>query len=740
MQDLTPGQRIAERFTLTRRLAPDGDRDVWLADDSESALPVTLRFFSGLPLSIVKPEIKSELARAGRIVHPSLARCIGLFEHGNSTLLAHEFVPGGDMQLLAGRDCTSVLPVVLPLASALAYLHDLGLSHGAVDERALRLDAAGNASLNALGSAWLTQGELPVPKTDISAFGAMLERLCGAATGTPVPPTLAALFAAMRPAAQSGAEGVVDMHEVARRLTRVIDPDASDGSRARPLSGAAQGPITSRARGERTVSPTPSRANARPGISMAVALPALLLLVLAVVYVLFFLPDPSTTPTVAKSVGESASPTSPATAAQPASNDPGAAPFAAAAAAKERADAQDAAMQLLRSLVALDERGAARWAPEDYAAARLAGDEGDALYREQGFGAALARYNEGLQLAESLIGRSGEVLNNAIADGNAALAAGDGDEAKRQFDLALAVDKESPQAKAGLERAALLGAVLEKMRLGAAAEQASDLSSARDYYREASELDARYQAAGDALQRVLGQLGARNFQELMSRGFRELDAGMVDAARATFEQAARLRPGSAGPRDALAQVASRVRESDIATRRASAEAAEGNEDWAAAVATYNAILQTDNTLVFARQGLERAEQRALLATVMQRYIGEPLRMFSNDAYNEARAALAQARTVPAPGPVLTRQIKALAEHVAVARTPVVVQLQSDGLTSVTIYKIGELGRFEQQSVGLIPGRYTAVGSRSGYRDVRQEFEVLAGRSPPPVRILCEDPV
>jgi hypothetical protein len=41
---------------------------------------------------------------------------------------------------------------------------------------------------------------------------------------------------------------------------------------------------------------------------------------------------------------------------------------------------------------------------------------------------------------------------------------------------------------------------------------------------------------------------------------------------------------------------------------------------------------------------------------------------------------------------------------------------------------------------LVPGQYTAVGTRPGYRDVRRQFDVHPGRATPPVVIACEDKI
>ena len=46
--------------------------------------------------------------------------------------------------------------------------------------------------------------------------------------------------------------------------------------------------------------------------------------------------------------------------------------------------------------------------------------------------------------------------------------------------------------------------------------------------------------------------------------------------------------------------------------------------------------------------------------------------------------------------------------------------------------------FEQTSISLKPGRYVAVGKRSGYREVRQEFTVGFGLTPESVTVQCNE--
>jgi len=103
-------------------------------------------------------------------------------------------------------------------------------------------------------------------------------------------------------------------------------------------------------------------------------------------------------------------------------------------------------------------------------------------------------------------------------------------------------------------------------------------------------------------------------------------------------------------------------------------------------------------------------------------IDQYLRRFGGDrAVTQVRAALVE-RLVDA------------------AETPVQVALASDNLTDVTIYRVGRLGTFERKDVDLLPGRYTVVGVRAGFRDVRRELNVPPGGDAPMLVIRCEEPI
>jgi acetyl esterase/lipase len=142
----------------------------------------------------------------------------------------------------------------------------------------------------------------------------------------------------------------------------------------------------------------------------------------------------------------------------------------------------------------------------------------------------------------------------------------------------------------------------------------------------------------------------------------------------------------------------------------------------------------------AQEGVERAEPRAMIDAELQSFLDKPERLYSPAGRDIARNVLERAARFNAPGPRLRDQQARLTQKLREAETPITVALASDNATDVQIYRVGKLGLFEQRSLELMPGRYTVVGTRQGYRDVRKELNLLPGAAPPTLVVRCEEPI
>lgn len=476
--------------------------------------------------------------------------------------------------------------------------------------------------------------------------------------------------------------------------------------------------------------------------------PALALLVMLVLAVVFLLPrivEPTrnaASPPSATAGGDSG--TNSTAAPRDDSGDKAASaeasPFADALEAKARAAAQDLLAELLPLTESLEARGAEDWAPEAMAAIASEAQLGDERYRERDFETALTHYEDALaaakELESSIPGRAEQARQNTVA----AIEAMDETRARESFALA---EQLEPGAEALLDlndRIDALPALSAAVANAAAAERADDLEAAVSAMAEAEGLDPAHVYVASEAKRLRGALQERRFNTAMSEGYAALEAERFPPARKSFERAAALNPGSAEAAAALRELAVAQTAAQLRELKTRGEALVAEESWAEAIPVFEEALAIDGSLRFAREGLALARPRAELAKELAAILDEPGRLVDDAILSEARQSLAQAEAVGDPGPRLRGSISEVREVLKVASTPIEITLRSDGETEVTVYRIARLGQFNEQQLTLRPGRYTAVGVRRGFRDVREEFTVTPGGLAEPVFIACTEAI
>ena len=179
---------------------------------------------------------------------------------------------------------------------------------------------------------------------------------------------------------------------------------------------------------------------------------------------------------------------------------------------------------------------------------------------------------------------------------------------------------------------------------------------------------------------------------------------------------------------------------ELARHRDAGQAKESREDWRGALAEYEAALAIDGHVTFALEGRERARRRAELDEALAFHSQRPERLSAPAVGREAEQLLERARGVQPAGPALEARIAALEQALSRARTPVAVVIESDGLTELTLSRVGRLGTLTRRSLELLPGSYTLTGSRRGFRDVRRQFSVAPGTPVPAVALRCEEAI
>jgi tetratricopeptide (TPR) repeat protein len=381
-----------------------------------------------------------------------------------------------------------------------------------------------------------------------------------------------------------------------------------------------------------------------------------------------------------------------------------------------------------------------KWAAEDWAKYQQLSETGDNAFLAEDFATSAASYAEAKALGDALVARAATTVETSLRDGDSALAAGDSGRALEQYDVVLAIYPTHAAAAAGRARAERLPEVQALVQRANVEVARGELTTALATYREALAIDPDWPAASAGVGEVNRMLRDAEYERVLSAGFGLLSAGDFAAARREFETALSMRPGSREAADGFAQAEQGAKLEQIALAEARGLAFERRELWDQAIGLYQSVLENDGTLLFAQTGLERAEARAGLDAKLENLIDNPALLFGDDVLADARALVATASAEREKGPRLTSQIEELGQLVELASKPLPVRIESDQLTTVTLYRVGALGAFAAKDLELRPGTYTVIGSRDGYRDVRQTFTVRPGRNLPPINVVCVEPI
>lgn len=747
-----PGLELGARWVLVRRLGRGGSAEVWLADDAATGTRVALKIFDPTdpPDAAPAARLANEVARVQSLGGEFAVPVYGVEQAAGRTLLVMEYQAGGDLGQFRGRSYASWAKAVDEVVGAMAAAHARELVHRDLKCGNVLIDPAGRARLCDFGLAAAAgsrvpaggspynaspqqlRGEPATPADDLYALGALLYELIAGhppyypeitrdrVLFEPVPPLvprgdvpLGVRELALRLLSKSPQERPPSMEAVTDRLAALrVEQDAAVTAQTQTIGGLA----------------APAEVRRRRWLPVTLLVAAAVAVAVFVWLPRFIAERNADLEREARAQAEESSRLRQAREQQ------------AAEVAAARAAAETARAAFATAFTALDTRAAARWATEAFAAARTAGQEADQQFAVGDYTTACATWDAAAAQLAELEQRRPRALQEALDRGQSSLPQGRTAEAREAFELALAIEPAHVAARAGIERAGRLDQAFVTLDAALRDERAGRLDAAERGFRQALALDAAVPGASAGLARLAAQRSGDAYAAAMSRGLTHLAAGRTEPARVAFRDALALRPGSQEARDAIATLEQGQRASALQLLEARARSAEGDERWDAALAAWREALTLAPGLAAAREGIARSEARAELQRRIDALIQKPERLLDPAGRAAARAELATAAATGNPRQRLAASARELARLAAAAATPLRLRLESDGLTSVVIYRVGQYGTFAQRDVELLPGRYTVVGTRSGFRDVRMEVVLQPGSAPSALVIRCEEPI
>jgi serine/threonine protein kinase len=746
------GDLFADYFTLLQSLQRTAHYQQWLAIDNRSGQKVCITIFPSGATQLDR--LTSISHHLKRLIHPNIAQHleIGHVDQDLYSVDQYEKVTGS-LNTDSGLDHNSLL--FKQLLDTLDYSHDLGFFHGNLTRERIQIKENGQLYLTQFGwppgmfdQADLSQKESTGANTDIHRLGQLIYT---AATGQSwIPGAIFVSDSPVEPDVKLALEAMLQESDASLKLnlaeikTLIFESDTGIGAATNLISAQRFAPASASTTINHQSAQTP-QIPGRDNSSLSPWLIALtVLLITAGLFIFLILPElvsPSTTETLVKN------PPAPTESSNSAKDleevEPTLAPIEAAQLAIFQKDSAVTAESFLRILLDLEDRGVAQWDTESLERINKSAAEADELFKQDQFQQALLAYKELLASVTELQNKLPIILEQQIKRAETALNDGDASQAQTAWKLVSQIQPEEASHLIQLARAEQLPQVLTLIESGLKAEQQGDLTQAVADLERAYNLDHEWPAARQQLERLQKELANRNFNIAMSNGFDALAAKQYSGADKAFSQAAAIKPASTAPTDGLQQVLIARKQALITSKQTSAQTAIKDENWLEAATIFESILNMDDTLLFASEGLKLAQSRIEIQKRLTDLLANPTSLQQDPILSDAKLLAIELSRLTPPRDRIQEPLSQLTRLISVARIPIPVTIESNNRTTVSILRMGEqgqLGLINEQTLLLIPGRYVIIGKRRGYRDIRKEITLTYGSPKSVIDVSCEEAI
>lgn len=560
MERLVAGQLLANRYRLESEIGQGRYSVVWSARDTERDYPVALKILNDSGAGN-DARLRAEWQTLRVLNHPHIVRVFDFHDVGPA-FYATYLLDGLTLSELGLQDRDAVLPALVLVCRALAYLHARDVAHGDIVASNLMFDSGGAPFLIDFGSARRgdvviglgngTQAALsperrsggdPSPADDMYAFGRLLSEVATGKSDFDEAASVGVLDSAL-------AQLIIQLQS-----PRAERPSADEallqfqaaGIEARPLPAALLNQGSAALAAERSIVAdeivavaAPRAAHAaspattavkREGVSPRLVWSALAVLLALFAAMMLFLPEreprvPERTTTTATDAPADAAPQSDESSTADNSDDDeevlfseGSGDDSTRTESVRLKNSTDRTLgELLTKQDVLEARAVADWAPTRYATALKDYQAGDAFYLAKEYAAAALEYKKTIAVFDELIGEIDGEFDSARSKAELALEEGDGRAAEKWYRQALAISPGDADSELGLERAVNLDQVLSLTELGKSAESDGAFEAAVLAYDKALAVDAAWEPAVTGRARAGAAVIDQQFNQFMTDG------------------------------------------------------------------------------------------------------------------------------------------------------------------------------------------------------------------------------
>ena len=337
--------------------------------------------------------------------------------------------------------------------------------------------------------------------------------------------------------------------------------------------------------------------------------------------------------------------------------------------------------------------------------------------------------------------RASTEVERLVRAGQQALAEGEADRAKEQFEAVLKANPDDERARIGLRRSETIERVRRWIVEGDELEAAGDFKGALAAYQEASELDPYSVEAAQKALRVARAVVDDEVDEGLAGVDRLQEEGRWDEAKQRLHALVGTFPDHQRLVDRVEQFERERRQNQVRQSLIAARTAEHGRDWERARQLYEDLIALGIDRAEVIDGLERTGRvmRALQAFNFNMHAATVAA--EQFEFQEAITRFNEAMAHKPDYLELSSVQAELERSLTIQSQPVAVSFETDGRTLVSYFgpmnrAPAAMGRAE--TIELLPGRYRVRGTRRGYRPVEFELVVRADQAMDRIRVVAAE--
>ena len=362
--------------------------------------------------------------------------------------------------------------------------------------------------------------------------------------------------------------------------------------------------------------------------------------------------------------------------------------------------------------------------------------EGDRLYYQGDFEAALAQYEIARSDLAALLGNARSKFAEQIVQAKAQLLELNIDPAKASITAALAIMPNSKEAKEVAARVAALPKIIDLLRTAKNYDLGERHEKSLPIYRQIKLTDPLTLGIDSLIGEAETAIRENQIQKSLTLGFALLDNKDFEPARKAFQKALKLDSSNQTALAGLEQIALYKDLFIINTKTTVGENALKEGQWQEAELAYDQVLAIDPNIQGAIRGKNQASNHERLERLLSKITSEPFKLSSEKLFLEAKVILADSQKLSFKTEKLSQLIRNTSELIVLYAQPVNLTLLSDEATEVIISNVGRLGKFSKKVITVRPGRYTIRGSQTGCKDIYRTVDVLPDLEP--IIVSCQE--